>query len=201
MKYLKIISIAFFSILVLLILYIEFGGRYILNTTDKRIITWHIRSSEQLPTNFYNFYDIVYPNSLSDNSWNLIFNTLLNPNTQRKSCPCNQLAYRLFLTLNTKNKSAIDYFLIARYIEHRYSQKDCLNFNFSNFDFLENRKGIKNISQSFFNKEAKDLRPLEMGEILALYENPVKNNRNRNPERAKTRAKYFYNLYIQNSNK
>lgn len=38
-----------------------------------------------------------------------------------------------------------------------------------------------------------------MSEIVSLYENPVKNNRYRNPERAKTRAEYLNQTYIINS--
>ncbi|UPQ77626.1 transglycosylase domain-containing protein [Chryseobacterium nepalense] len=72
-------------------------------------------------------------------------------------------------------------------------------FNFSHFDFLENRKGISKLSKSLFKKDIKDLKSIEMSEIVSLYENPVKNNRYRNPERAKTRAEYLNQTYIINS--
>jgi membrane carboxypeptidase/penicillin-binding protein len=108
---------------------------------------------------------------------------------------------RLMPTLSINNKLSLDYFLIIRYIEQNYSQEDCLNFNFSNFDFLYGRKGIEQVSQSLFNKETKDLKPMEMAEILTLYENPVWNNRNRNPERSKERTLYLYNRYLINVNK
>ncbi|WP_410498025.1 transglycosylase domain-containing protein [Chryseobacterium sp. Tr-659] len=103
-------------------------------------------------------------------------------------------------TLDINNKASLDYFLIIRYIEQNYTQEDCLNFNFSNFDFLYNRKGIEQASQSLFNKPVTELQPIEMAEILALYENPLKNNRYRNPEYTKARATYFYNLYLNNLN-
>ncbi|WBV60333.1 transglycosylase domain-containing protein [Chryseobacterium camelliae] len=199
MKYLKRNLLLLLTILVLFILYLEFGGRFILDTTDKRIITFSIRSSKKLPENFTNFYNIIYPNSLSENSWGLISHTILNSRTSRKECPCNQMAYSLFPRIDIKNKTAIDYFLVARYIEHKYNQRDCLNFNFSNFDFLEGRRGIEQVSKSLFNKNVENLSTLEMSEILALYENPVKNNRNRYHEHAETKAQYFNYLYLKNS--
>lgn len=200
MKYFRRILIVATTAFILSLMYLEFGGRFILKTNDKRVITFSIRSSGKLPDNFSNFYNTVYLNSLSENSWNYTFNALLKSQSPRKECPCNQMAYRLFPRLDIKNRNGIDYFPVARYIEQNYSQEECLNFNFSNFDFLEGRKGIREVSKSLFNKDIKDLNHLEMGEILALYENPVRNNRYRNPERAQTKAQYFNYLYLQNSN-
>lgn len=199
MKYFRRFFILTVTIFIVFLMYLEFGGMFILKTNDKRTITFYIGSSEKIPDNFSNFYNTVYPNSLSENSWNYMFKALLKSQPLRKECPCNQMAYRLFPRLDIKNRNGIDYFLVARYIEQNYSQKECLNFNFSNFDFLEGRKGIREVSKSLFNKDVKDLNLLEMGEILALYENPVKNNRFRNPERAQTKAQYFNYLYLQNS--
>ncbi|PRB02583.1 hypothetical protein CQ046_11885 [Chryseobacterium sp. MYb7] len=198
MKYLKKILLFIIIVIFSFVLYVELGGRYILNTIDKRLITWSVRSSNKLPENFNTFYNIVYPNSLLQNSWIFLGNAIINQNSQKKECPCNQMASNIFPRLGYQNKSSFDQFLIARYIEHSYSQKDCLNFNFRNFDFLENRKGIENVSKSLFNKEVKDLQPMEIAEILALYENPVKNNRYRSSERAKNRTEHFYNLYSKN---
>ncbi|ROH97984.1 transglycosylase [Chryseobacterium daecheongense] len=201
MKYFKRFLILVILAFILLIIYIEFGGHYIINKDDKQSITWYIRSSSKLPENFTGFYNTVYPNALSNNSWDLVRDTFSSSKTTRKECPCSQTANLLFPVLDIKNKNTFDIFWVTRYIEHRYTQKECLNFNFSNFDFLENRKGTEQISQSLFNKQTKALKPIEMGEILALYENPVKNNRNRNPEQAKSRAKYFCDLYSENLNK
>lgn len=195
MKYFRRIFIVIITVLALFVLYLEFGGRFILNDYDKRIITFNIRASKKLPENFTNFYNSVYLNSLNENSWDLVYSSTLNPNSQRKECLCNQMSYRLFPILEINHKSSIDQFLVARFIEHNYSQKDCLAFNFNHFDFLENRKGIEQISKSLFNKEVKDLQPLEMAEILALYENPVKYNRIRNPEKQKRELNIFI-IYI-----
>ncbi|MCE3075878.1 transglycosylase domain-containing protein [Chryseobacterium gwangjuense] len=201
MKYLKRFLLIIISSIVFFLLYLEFGGRFIINDTDKRLITYEIRSSEKIPANFSNFYNTVYPNSLSGNSWNFILTALMNSDSQRKECPCNQMAYRIFPALEIKNEQLTDQFLLARYIEHHYSQQDCLEFNFSHFDFLENRKGLQKVSKSLFNKETKDLTPIEMAEILALYEAPHRNNRHRNPKKAKARAGHFLNLYEKNVNK
>ncbi|WP_165571795.1 transglycosylase domain-containing protein [Chryseobacterium formosense] len=102
--------------------------------------------------------------------------------------------------LNIKNLSALDYILVTRYIEHNFSQNECLNFNLSSFDFLENRKGIESVSKSLFNKSVENLKPIEVAEVFALYEKPLKNNRNRNPANAKKRTEQLYQLYLKNSN-
>ncbi|AZA58125.1 transglycosylase domain-containing protein [Chryseobacterium shandongense] len=198
MKYLKISIALAFTGIVLLFLYIEFGGRFIIGNYDKRIIIHEIRTSEKLPANFTNFYNTLYPNALHGNSWHLLLQSVINKNNQRKECPCNITAFQLTPVLAINNKKSIDQFVVARYLEHNYTQEECLAFNFSHFDFLENRKGISKLSQSLFKKDIKELQSIEIAEIVSLYENPVKNNRYRNPERAKTRAEYLNQVYINN---
>lgn len=200
-KYLKISIALTFATLVLLFLYVEFGGRFIIGNSDKRMITHEIRSSEKLPENFTNFYNTLYPNALHENSWHLLLQSVINKNNQRKECPCNITAFQLAPILAINNKKSIDQFVVARYLEHNYTQEECLAFNLSHFDFLENRKGISKLSQSLFRKVIKDLQSIEMAEIVSLYENPVKNNRYRNPESAKIRAEYLNQIYINNSKK
>lgn len=197
-KYLKISIALAFAALVLLFLYVEFGGKFIIGNSDKRMIHHEIRSREKLPENFTNFYNTLYPNALHENSWHLLLQSVINKNNQRKECPCNITAFQLTPILAIKGKKSIDQFVVARYLEHHYRQEECLSFNFSHFDFLENRKGISKLSQSLFRKDIKDLQPIEIAEIVSLYENPVKNNRYRNPERAKTRAKFLNQVYINN---
>ncbi|SIT09874.1 Transglycosylase [Chryseobacterium ureilyticum] len=201
MKYLKISLLAIGCTFIISILYIEFGGKFRLNKENKKIITWHIRTSKKSPDNFKNFYNTVYLNTLSKNSWNLYIQQLINSSDIDQACPCHTMSNRLMPTFDIKNKSSLDYFLVIRYIEQNYNQEDCLNFNFSNFDFLYGRKGIDQVSRSLFSKPATELQSIEMAEILALYENPIKNNRYGNPERARARATYFYNLYLSNLKK
>lgn len=201
MKYLKISIALAFAALVFLFLYVEFGGRFIIGNSDKRMITHEIRSSEKLPENFTNFYNTLYPNVLHENSWHLLLQSIINKNNQRKECPCNIAVFQLTPILAINNKKSIDQFVVARYLEHHYSQEECLSFNFSHFDFLENRKGISKLSQSLFKKDIKDLQPIEIAEIVSLYEHPVKNNRYRNPERAKTRAEFLNQVYNNNLKK
>lgn len=200
MKYLKRTLIFAFLLLIIFLTYVEFGGRYILSHDDRRVITVTIRSTPELPQNFTSFYSIIYKNSLTKNSWNYNLKVLLGQNNISE-CPCREMAFRIFPSLDIKNKNSLDYFLVTRYLEQNYNQTDCLNFNFSNFDFLENRKGIEEVSKSLFDKDIKDLTSLEIAEVIALYENPVENNRIRYPDRALARTKYFHELYLKNLNK
>lgn len=194
MKILKRILLLLFLILIVFLLYIEIGGKYILNNNAKRTITFNIKSTRKLPKNITSFYNTIYKNSLSKNSWDFFLTT-----SSQKDCPCYQMTHRIMPQLNIKNTSALDYILVTRYIEHNFSQNECLNFNLSSFDFLENRKGIESISKSFFNKSAENLKPIEVAEVFALYEKPLKNNRNRNPDNAKKRTEQLYKLYLESS--
>lgn len=195
MKYLKTISFLILTSIFLFILYLEFGGNYVLDNKAKRTILFNMRVSKKLPQNVTMFYNTIYKNSLSKNSWNFF----LNSDSSQKDCPCYQMTHRILPALEIKNVSAIDYFLVTRYIEHNFSQNECLNFNLNRFDFLENRKGIESASKSLFNKSVENLKPIEVAEVFALYEKPLKNNRNRNPENAKKRTEQLYQLYLKNS--
>jgi len=198
MKHIKRILIFFFPALALFILFLEFGGKYFLSNEEKTMIGWSMTMGSRLPADFNNFYNTVYPNSLEKNTWEIITNPTA---VSRKNCPCSQMAYSIYPHIKFKIISPLKYILVSRYLEHHYTQRQCLNYNFNNFNFLENRIGIDQISKSLFNKSVKDLKPVEMAEILALYEGPLRNNRNRNPERAKVRARHFLNLYEKNVNK
>lgn len=195
MKYLKRIFFLFLTLISLFIFYLEFGGNYILNIDAKKMITNNLKTNKSLPQNITSFYNTIYKNSLSKNSWNFLLNSY-----SQKDCPCYQMTHKIMPQLNIKNLSALDYILVTRYIEHNFSQNECLNFNLSSFDFLENRKGIESVSKSLFNKLVKNLKPIEVAEVFALYEKPLKNNRNRNPENAKKRTEQLYQLYLKNSN-
>lgn len=201
MKYLKVFLITVCSVLILFFLYLEWGGRFILNIHNKKEVSRYMQVNKKLPENFITFYNIVYPSSMSQNSWNFYLKFLIQSHLDLNACPCHQMGNRMMPVINIQNKSSLDYFLLIRYIEQNYSPEDCLNFNFSNFDFLNDRKGIEQISHDLFNKSAEELQPVEMAEILALYENPKKNDRYRNPERTKNRTAHFYNLYLSNLKK
>lgn len=196
MKILKRILLLLFLILIVFLLYIEIGGTYILNNDAKRTITFNIRSSRKLPKNITSFYNTIYKNSLSKNSWDFFLTT-----SSQKDCPCYQMTHRIMPQLNIKNTSVLDYILVTRYIEHNFSQNDCLNYNLKSFNFLENRKGIETVSKSLFNKPIENLHLIEVAEIFSIYEHPLKYNRNRNPENSKKRIEQFYQLYLENLEK
>lgn len=201
MKYSKGFLIILCSVLIVFFLYLEWRGSLILNINNKKEVSGYMQVNKKLPENFITFYNTVYPNSMSQNSWNFYLKFLTQSHPDLNACPCHRTGNRMMPILSIQNKSSLDYFLLIRYIEQNYSPEDCLNFNFSNFDFLNDRKGIEQISHDLFNKSAEKLQPVEMAEILALYENPKKNDRYRNPEMTKNRAAHFYNLYLSNLKK
>lgn len=103
-KYLKLLMLLAFASIVLLFLYFEFGGRFIINNSDKRMITNEIRKSKKLPENFIHFYNTLYPNALHENSWHLLLQSVINKKNQRKECPCNITAFQLMPVLAIDNK-------------------------------------------------------------------------------------------------
>ncbi|MFY1045628.1 transglycosylase domain-containing protein [Chryseobacterium sp. GP-SGM7] len=193
MKYLKKISFLILTSIFLFILYLEFGGNYILDNKAKRTILLNMRVNKKLPQNVTRFYNTIYKNSLSKNSWNFFLSS-----DYQKDCPCYQMSHKILPTLEIKNVSPIDYFHVTRYIERNFTQTECLSYNLNNFDFLEKRKGIDTVSKSLFNKSIENLEPLELAEVFAIYEQPLKNNRNRNPEKASKSIKRHYNIYLKN---
>uniref|UniRef100_A0AAU6WUJ1 Uncharacterized protein n=1 Tax=Chryseobacterium endophyticum TaxID=1854762 RepID=A0AAU6WUJ1_9FLAO len=143
MKCIKWMLILFFTAFLSFAIYLESGGNFILNHSDKQLITYEMRSCKKLPENFISFYNTVYPNPLFSDSWSYVIGDLLKPQSSRKECPCSQTAYRLFPLLEIHNKKGIDQFLTARYIEHHFTQQECLSFNFNKFDFLEKEKAYR----------------------------------------------------------
>lgn len=154
-KCIKWMLILFFTAFLFFVIYLESGGNFILNHSDKQLITYEMRSCKKLPENFTSFYNTVYPNSLFSDSWSYVIDDLLKPQSSRKECPCSQTAYRLFPLLEIHNKKGIDQFLTARYIEHHFTQQECLSFNFNKFDFLEKKKAYHKFHNLYSIKKSR----------------------------------------------
>ena len=76
---------------------------------------------------------------------------------------------------------------VAVSLEKRYTKEEIITLYFNKFDFLYNANGIEMASKVYFNKKTKELTLSEAATLVAMLENPVKNNPLRNIERAKQR--------------
>lgn len=177
-------------------IYIENGAKIYFPEKQRIEIIKNIKSAPQQPDNFVQFYNSVYPESLKDNFWKIVYRNFTTLFPVRSILLSRNVANNFVSPFSiNKGHNRINNISLIRYIEQNTTQKECLNFEFQKFDFLHNRKGIDAVSQDLFKKSVNDLQPIEMAEILALYENPVKNDRYRNPKRAKKRANVFLERY------
>lgn len=180
-------------------LYLENGAKIHFPKKERIELIQQIKSAPKLPDNFIEFYNGVYPESLENNFWKKTYHQSTSRYLLNNNLPSQNVANLAVGPFLQYNKRSINNAVLIRNIEKNTTQTECLNFIFKNFDFLYNRKGIEDVSQDLFNKNVKDLNPIEMAEIVALTENPVRNDRYRNPERAKMRSEVLLNRYQNNS--
>jgi penicillin-binding protein 1A len=77
--------------------------------------------------------------------------------------------------------------VIAVKLERNYTKDEILTMYLNYFDFLHNAVGIKTASNTYFNKEPKDLTVNEAATLVGLCKNPSYYNPVRNPERSRER--------------
>ena len=192
-------TIFFVALSVCFYIYIEIGAKYYFSEIDRKEIVDEIKNSPQLPENFVQFYNVIYPKNLSNSTWKTVFRNLISQDSKEKvECLSLSLATRFSIVYNYHGLNIVHPLMMSRYLEKNVSQKQCLNFQFEKFNFLYNQKGVKAVSQNLFKKPLKDLEPLEMSEILALMQNPIRYDRFRNPEKAKQRTNYILKKYKNN---
>ena len=77
--------------------------------------------------------------------------------------------------------------VIAIKLERYYTKQEIIALYLNYFDFLHNAVGIKTASNTYFNKEPKDLTVTEAAMLVGLCKNPSLFNPVRYPERARER--------------
>lgn len=180
-------------------LYIENGAKIYFPEKERTELIQQIKSAPQLPENFVNFYSVVYPNNIKYTTWSYLKRQFLSIFPSRdENCLYFQVAKNFCFPQKIYHvKNLFKPIMFSAYIEDYVSQKECLNYQFLKFDFLQNRIGLEAVSQDLFKKPLKNLQPIELAEIIALSENPIRNNRYRNPERTQQRSKALLERYQQ----
>lgn len=77
--------------------------------------------------------------------------------------------------------------VIAVKLERNYTKEEIIALYLNYFDFLHNAVGIKTASNTYFNKEPKDLTVQEAATLVGLCKNPSLFNPVRYPERSRER--------------
>ena len=77
--------------------------------------------------------------------------------------------------------------VIAVKLERYYTKEEIIALYLNYFDFLHNAVGIKTASNTYFNKEPKDLTVTEAATLVGLCKNPSLFNPVRYPERCRSR--------------
>ena len=77
--------------------------------------------------------------------------------------------------------------VIAIKLERYYTKEEIIALYLNYFDFLHNAVGIKTASNTYFNKEPKDLTVCEAATLIGLCKNPSLFNPVRYPDRARER--------------
>ena len=77
--------------------------------------------------------------------------------------------------------------VIAIKLERNYTKEEIITMYLNYFDFLHNAVGIKTASNTYYNKEPKDLNLNESATLIGLCKNPSYFNPVRHPDRCKDR--------------
>lgn len=77
--------------------------------------------------------------------------------------------------------------VIAVKLERNFTKEEIISMYLNQFDFLHNAVGIKSASNTYFNKEPKDLGLVEAATLIGLCKNPSYYNPIRYPERCRAR--------------
>ena len=174
----KILKFVFFSIGIIVFLifgcykYYEYKYKQNLKSENLNIFLEQIKNSKNLSQNFYNTYEEINPKSIE---YDLFYSII-----KKTECQSQRIARRIYPIVKKSNKNRIEnlsfeYFL-TREIEKNTTQKQCLNWNVENFDFMYNTNGIESASKFYFQKKLQNLSSQEIETLIKMLENPVKNN-------------------------
>lgn len=191
-------TIIFVALSICFYIFIENGAKYYFSEVDRTEFVQKIKNAPELPENFVEFYNVIYPKNLSNSTWKTVFNNLVFQDfKEKKECLSLSLAIRFCVPFYRSYHSynVVHPLMMSRYLEKNVTQIECLNYNFNNFNFRYNRLGIESVSQNLFKKPLKNLKPIEMAEIIALMDSPTRYDRFRNPEKAKQRTNYILDKY------
>lgn len=170
----KALIIGFITILIIF-LFIRFGGYIFIDSEIKKELIVSIKASPQLPDKFYKLFEIAYPKSLSRDYMTFTLDHKLLEN-QGSVPPSHQTSYLGSYFWGIK------LYMLIFYVEDWTTQQECLNYLSESHDFLNGNRGIRQASLFYFKKEVDDLDDKQMVTFILMLENPSFYNPIRRPE-------------------
>lgn len=145
------------------ILYYNYWGYTIMDKDERQSFVEKIKNTPILPDKFYDIYNSLYTDALNKNYWQYMFSL-----DKRFQCPCREAVFIGVYPQYT----GFDLNLIIPTIEKNVSQKECLNFYLSEFDFTDGNIGVQNTARYYFDKDLEELNDSEIIELYIRMENP-----------------------------
>ncbi len=105
-----------------------------------------------------------------------------------------QVAKNLFLTREKSIRRKVQEFLLARWLEQRFTKKQILNIYLNRVFFGSGAYGINTAAKRFFNKEAKDLNLREAAILAGSLKAPSRYNYLKNKKLALERSEVVLSL-------
>ncbi|MCT4664340.1 MAG: transglycosylase domain-containing protein [Flavobacteriales bacterium] len=183
----KIFKILLYSVLCFLLVgvlsffYLKSDFNNSFNKTELKTLKVNIKNSKELPDKFVSTFKQIYPFT---STMGVLSDKLLK-NKNNYNCPCLDIArYSWNLTLQN-NKITGNSYVLALKIEEEISQRACLNYLASRYDFLYNTRGIHQASLFYFKTELDSLNTEQYAILSLMMENPSVFNPKRNPQKLK----------------
>lgn len=137
-------------------------------------------------SNFYSHNGINYQAIIRA----AIKNFIAGRTVQGGSTITQQVVKQIFLTDERSYERKIKEAILARRLEKKYSKDRILNLYLNHIYLGESAYGVEMASQTYFNKNVKDITVKEAAVLAGLTSRPSKNSPLKNPKAAKRRQRY-----------
>lgn len=179
-----ILSLIFLPLIILFIglITFEFGGYFFIKNSEKNLFISEIKSAPKLADRFYELYEITHSIKLENhNHFKSFFKRLINSHN-KFDCECSNSIYSMTHYYGIKK------ILLSNYLERFVTQKECLNYNAKNTDFLYGNTGISEASIYYFSKSFENLNDTEYVKLVLMMDNPSLYNTKRRMEMLNEKA-------------
>lgn len=141
-----------------------------------------ISTTKPLPNNFQKTIAQIYPD-IFDNNYSKHLLLQLLSNKEFQPCPCRNVALRVRTENQNVNQAVRNLYPVSLTwaIEERVSQKQCMAYNLSNFDFTKGIIGIDQASDYYFNENLANLSTNQLLELILMIKNPLLYDKERRP--------------------
>jgi hypothetical protein len=169
------ISLVGVLLLLLFVLFLRSDLNPSFRTSEIKAAIAQVKATKALPENFVSVYKQADP--ITDIP-GLIVDRLFKDRS--RSCPCLEAASIMRPLYLGNSRITGSVYVLAWKLEKELSQRQCLNYLVSNFDFLYQNIGIEKASHFYFSNNLADLNSDQMKILVLMLENPLVYNPKRN---------------------